>query len=263
MKKKQFVLMALTAFVVFAGCGNGNEGNAPTLAPTGTLAPTEGTPTLAPTVTLAPTSTPVPTLAPTATPTLTPVIPDKVEIVSVEEVQENVIAVTLNTMSTEVDVTSISVKKNLVSWSSLTKKTLNFDSKTGVISKNADGYTVITYSMPNTSKFSNLEDAVRIADNYLSWQMDHGGWDKKTEQQAASPWNGKDKKSKFSGWVSKSGEALGQGTFSGTRAKHRFPLDESLVQYFIQAIGGIIFSDIQIDMQHRTLHPIFFQLLNS
>lgn len=209
MKKKQFVLMALTAFVVFAGCGNGNEGNAPTLAPTGTLAPTEGTTTLAPTVTLAPTSTPVPTLAPTATPTLTPVIPDKVEIVSVEEVQENVIAVTLNTMSTEVDVTSISVKKNLVSWSSLTKKTLNFDSKTGVISKNADGYTVITYSMPNTSKFSNLEDAVRIADNYLSWQMDHGGWDKKTEQQAASPWNGKDKKSKFSGWVSKSGEALG------------------------------------------------------
>lgn len=200
MRKRHWIGVMATVLLLATGCGSSNEGPDPTKAPGETLTPTT---TVAPTAT----STPVPTATNTPTPTL--VIPEKVAVVSVKEVQDNVVEVTLNTMSTEVDVTSISVSKNLVDWRNRVKKTVTFDPKTGVISQNADGYTVITYRLPNASKFSNLQDAIRIAENYISWQMDHGGWDKKPEQQAANPWNGKDKKNKFSGWASKKGEPLG------------------------------------------------------
>lgn len=221
-KRHIFLVVAASALVMAAGCGNNNEVVVPTntaaptvtTAPTNTAAPTATTAptnTAAPTVTTAPTNTAAPTAttAPMNTPTPTPVIPEKTEIVSVEEIRDNVVAVTLNTMNMDIDVTSITITKNLVNWTALSKKTLTFDAKTGVISQNAEGYTVITYSIENTTKFSNLEEAIRIADNYVSWQMSHGGWDKGVSEQAASAWNGKEKRNKFSGWSGKNGEELG------------------------------------------------------
>ncbi len=144
-----------------------------------------------------------------------------VEIEKVETYNNSYIVVTLNAGCDNVNPNDIKFNKYSDNWytskpttSSMTitdsYATLNDAGKTVlvyVVADNIDGTKAVTDT--SDKKIADLSSAVTIADNYVSWQMDHGGWDKKVDEQAKAPWNGTDKKNKFSNWNGKNGEMLG------------------------------------------------------
>ena len=195
----------------------------PTATSTPTPAPTAtSTPTPAPTATSTPTPEPTATNTPTPEPTkaASPVVTGpNVEIESITIQDEHTILVTLNGALTTVDAADISFSKYNFDWSSY-KEAKGSLTVTGTSSTtNEEGKTVLVYTVSDTlrttsavitkkaSNFSNLDSAVKLADNYITWQMDHGGWDKKIDGKTA--WTEGQKKNKGSGWTGKNGELIG------------------------------------------------------
>jgi len=209
---------------------------APTEAaePTATTAPTEAptpeptatsTPTPEPTATTAPTSTPTPvptatnTPVPTETPTSPVVSESNVEIESMEIRDTHTIVVTLNGALKNANPDDISFSTYNVDWSSYKEVSGTLTVKESSVTTNEEGKTVLVYSVEETlrntsvvipkkaSNFPNLDAAITLADNYITWQMDHGGWDKAIDGKTA--WTEGKKKNAGSGWTGKNGELIG------------------------------------------------------
>ncbi len=154
----------------------------------------------------------------TAIPTISE---NNVEIEKVETFGDNFVVVTLNGRLDKIDTTDIILKKYSDNWYSLSPTTSIMKTKDSYSTINDEGKTVIIYCTNDTingtkvvtdtseKKFSNLAAEIVTADNYLSWQMDHGGWDKGVENQAKTAWTAGVKKNKSSGWTAKNGEMIG------------------------------------------------------
>lgn len=239
------LLLSCTVFVL-AGCAKpGNNDNispthipTPTVAsesaiePTATPEPTATcTPSPEPTATAVPTETPVPTAEPTEIPvaTITPLLTETpanpvvsgayVEIESVTVQDAHTIVVTLNGAIKNANPDELSFTTHNMDWTSFKefKGTLTIEDSS--FTTNEEGKTVLVYTVAETlrttsavvekeaSDFSNLQSAITLADNYITWQMDHGGWDKKIDGK--KPWNGTEKKNKGSGWTGANGELIG------------------------------------------------------
>ena len=198
----------------------------PTPEPTATSTPTpEPTATSTPTPEPTATSTPVPTAEPTNTPenSKTPSAPvvsgPYVEIESVAIRDAHTIVVTLNGAIKNANPDELSFTTYNMDWLSLkdSKGTLTIEDSS--FTTNEEGKTVLIYTVAETlrttsavakksaSNFSNLQSAITLADNYITWQMDHGGWDKKIDGKTA--WTEGQKKNKGSGWTGTNGELIG------------------------------------------------------
>jgi len=212
--KKTAVLLA-SLVLALAGCGEANEDAAtPTGTPaptTETTAPTEAAPTQEP----AATNTPIPTEEPAA-----PVISAAdAEIESVTVQDAHTIAVTLNGALADADAADISFSTYNVDWSSYKEVKGTLTVKESSVTTNDEGKTVLIFTVEETlrnssvvipkkaSNFSNLNSAITLADNYITWQMDHGGWDKAIDGKTA--WTEGKKKNAGSGWTGKNGELIG------------------------------------------------------
>ena len=55
-------------------------------------------------------------------------------------------------------------------------------------------------------------------------------------------------------------EAKRQGRFRRFRSVDSFPVAERVIQYIFEAFRVFILFGVQIQMQHRPFHPVFFQL---
>jgi len=254
--KKTAVL--LTCLVVaLAGCGEAGKIDAtPTPVPTNTAAPTTTTapteaaeptsttapteaptpePTATSTPTPEPTATSTPTPEPTATPTTAPAGAEitasnaKIESVTIQDA--HTILVTLNGYLKNADPDTVSFSTYNLDWTSYkeVKGTLTVEDSS--FTTNEDGKTVLVYTVKETlrnssvvipkkvSNFSNLNSAITLADNYITWQMEHGGWDKGIDGKTA--WTEGQKKNKGSGWTGKNGEMIGtidnEGTYTQIR----------------------------------------------
>ena len=254
--KKTAVL--LTCLVVaLAGCGEAGKTDAtPTPVPTNTAAPTTTTapteaaeptsttapteaptpePTATSTPTPEPTATSTPTPEPTATPTTAPAGAEitasnaKIESVTIQDA--HTILVTLNGYLKNADPDTVSFSTYNLDWTSYkeVKGTLTVEDSS--FTTNEDGKTVLVYTVKETlrnssvvipkkvSNFSNLNSAITLADNYITWQMEHGGWDKGIDGKTA--WTEGQKKNKGSGWTGKNGEMIGtidnEGTYTQIR----------------------------------------------
>lgn len=201
-----------------------------TVAPTNTPEPTATiTPTNEPTATVAPTATPEPTAttAPTATatpePTKAPAGPivtgNYVEIEAIEIQDEHTILVTLNGALEHAAATDISFTTYNIDWASYKEVKGSLTVTETSSTTNEEGKTVLVYKVAETlrtssavvdktaSNFANLNSAITLADNYITWQMDNGGWDKKIDGKTA--WTEGQKKNKGSGWTGAKGELIG------------------------------------------------------
>lgn len=144
-----------------------------------------------------------------------------VEIEKVQSYADAFIVVTLSGRLDKVDEKDIVLKKYNDNWYGLSASNVNMTVKESLVTVNDAGKTVIVYAVSDKmdgtkavadtskEKFADLNAAITTADNYLSWQMEHGGWDKGVEDQAAAPAKAGEKKNKFSGWTSKSGGEMG------------------------------------------------------
>lgn len=153
--------------------------------------------------------------------TAQPTSKDGIQLEKVETLPDNYIIVTLNARLSSVDTSDITIKKYSDNWYSLAPTTSAVDITDVAFTLNDEGKTVLLYQtaasvdgvrvVPDYSakQFKNLDPEIKLADNYLSWQMDHGGWDKGVDKQATTAWSGKEKKNKFSGWSAKDGTPLG------------------------------------------------------
>lgn len=256
--KKTAVLLTCLV-VALAGCGEAGKTDAtPTPVPTNTAAPTTTTaPTEAaePTATTAPTETPTPeptatsTPEPTATSTPTPeptatctpvpteaptapvISASTAQIESMEIQDAHTIAVTLNGFLPNANPEEISFSTYNIDWTSYKEVKGTLTVTDSSVTTNEEGTTVLVYTVAETlrntsvvipkkaSNFSNLNAAITLADNYITWQMDHGGWDKKIDGKTA--WTEGQKKNKGSGWTGKNGELIGtidnEGTYTQIR----------------------------------------------
>ncbi len=240
----------------------------PTPEPTATSTPTPvptATPTPEPTATSTPTpvptatSTPIPTVAPTA-PTVTG---NNIAIESLEVQDEHTILVTLNGALATVDTTDISFKKYNFDWTSYKEVSGNLTVTNSYSTTNSEGKTVLVYEVADTlrttsavitkkaSNFSNLASAITLADNYITWQMDNGGWDKKIDGKTA--WTAGQKKNKGSGWTGKNGELIGtidnEGTYTQIRHIAAVYREVPEAKYQESVLAGL---DFLFDLQYES-----------
>ncbi|MCD7855074.1 MAG: pectate lyase [Clostridiales bacterium] len=146
---------------------------------------------------------------------------DGLSISSVETFGGKYVIVTLDGRLKNAEASDISLKKYSDNWYELKPEKEDIEVLNSFTTVNNQGETVFIYEVNEQiegvrvvsdktgENFEDLEAEKVIADNYLSWQMDHGGWDKGVEEQAAEPWDGISPKNKFSGWESADGEPLG------------------------------------------------------
>lgn len=148
---------------------------------------------------------------------------ENAQIASVDTLGEDMLIITLDCYMPDFDLNDIKLEAYNSDWYSLKPKVQNRISiSDSVISVNSDGCTVIICKINEKIVGSRLENdygektvadpdaEITKADNFLSWQMDHGGWDKGVDKQAARPWDGSEAKNIGSGWTSvDGGEPLG------------------------------------------------------
>lgn len=144
-----------------------------------------------------------------------------IAIEKVETYSNSFVIVTLNTKLDKFDENDFKLTKYNTDWYALSASSSSMNVTASYSTVNDEGKTVIIYEVADTiegtrvvadtsaKKFANLEAEVTKADNYLSWQMDHGGWDKGVDAQAATAWTEGVKKNKSSGWTGKGGVMLG------------------------------------------------------
>ena len=205
---KQGCLIVSCLMFALAGCGETDKnpdssGNAPIQAIT--TAPTEA----------ASANTPAPTEAPSG-----PVVSGpNVEMESITVQDEHTILVTLNGALETANSADITFTTYNVDWASYKEVSGNLTVTNTSATTNEEGKTVLVYTVAETlrttsaviskaaTNFSDLDAAITLADNYITWQMDHGGWDKKIDGKTA--WTENQKKNKGSGWTGANGELIG------------------------------------------------------
>lgn len=145
----------------------------------------------------------------------------QIQIEKVETFGDRYVVVTLDAGLSAIDTSDISITKYSDNWYSLNPYTINMMICDVAVTLNNEGKTVIIYqtyetidgirAVPDYSsqKLGDLAAETTKADNYMSWQMDNGGWDKGVKDQAARPWNGTEKKNFSSGWTAVGGGLLG------------------------------------------------------
>ena len=147
---------------------------------------------------------------------------EKVEIEKVEAFG-NTVTITLNSKFDKFDFSDIVLKAYSNDWYSLDpqiNQNLNVINKSMEI--NDENKTVLKYEVlediennrivtkPKEEKFDSITEQIKIADNYVSWQMDNGGWDKAYgELHKMRKWNGIEPKNIHSGWKTPEGEPIG------------------------------------------------------
>lgn len=144
-----------------------------------------------------------------------------IEIEKVETYGTSFVIVTLNAGCATVDADDISLIKYNTDWYKLSATSSPMKVTASYTTINSEGKTVIIYNTADTikgtrviadtsaKKFDNLEAEIKKADNYLSWQMDNGGWDKGVDKQAVSTWTEGMKKNQSSGWTGQGGVLIG------------------------------------------------------
>ncbi len=146
---------------------------------------------------------------------------NRIEIEKAETLGSHYLVITFNGQKNNITASDLSFQTDAFDWNLLKATNGTLTVTDSVTALNREGKTVLvcqvaeylrgtTAAIPkSSSNFSNLTSAINTADNYVSWQMDHGGWDKGVEDQAKRAWNGTEKKNKSSGWAAKDGTPLG------------------------------------------------------
>jgi len=130
-----------------------------------------------------------------------------VRVVGIHTVTDRIVAVTLNAPLADVDYKDIALSVPTGGWKALNPAFRSLQVTKGAAGTNRFGNTVLFYETveplgpgasyvpaPQPGSYSgNLEEAIRQANNLVSWQMDHGGWTKAMPYDR--PWNGVEKKS--------------------------------------------------------------------
>ena len=130
-----------------------------------------------------------------------------VRIVGVHAVTSNIVAVTLNAPLADIDYKDIAISVPTGVWKTLNPAFRDLAATKGAAGTNRFGNTVLLYETaepigpggsyvppPKPGAFpGDLAQAIRQANNLVSWQMDHGGWTKAMPYDR--PWNGVEKKS--------------------------------------------------------------------
>lgn len=139
----------------------------------------------------------------------------QVNIARVDAVANDIIVVTLDGVFDKLDLKDIAFLAATGSWAGLTPD-VNRDVpvKQAAQAINAYGDTVAVYQLheplakgatyasevKQAARFEgDLQEAIEKAGNIVSWQMDHGGWDKGMEESYARKWDGASKRSKWLG----------------------------------------------------------------
>lgn len=147
---------------------------------------------------------------------------DYVEMKKVDTYGSNIILITLDGRMDQFNFSDIKLGAYSSEWYSLNAKfedkitikragqTLNEQGETVLvyeINEELDGNRLVSEVEP--VQFTDINAAIEKADNYVSWQMDHGGWDKGLDLHGSRPWNGTEPKNLSSGWKGVNGEELG------------------------------------------------------
>ena len=145
-----------------------------------------------------------------------------IEVESVDTYGGNLILVTLDSYVEDFKFSDLELKAGSANWYSLNGQFENRISvKRAGTTVNPKGQTVVVYEINEGIENNRLEapkavnpdlgDLAKVkekADNFISWQMDNGGWDKGLDLHASRPWDGKEGKNKSSGWVGVDGEPV-------------------------------------------------------
>ncbi len=139
------------------------------------------------------------------------------------EIVDNTVIITLSKVFKNFDFSDISIGAYTDNWYDLEPvidKKLNISEKSAEITD--DGKTVIKLKVldeikdgrlvrkPVEENFESISQEIKVANNYVSWQMDNGGWDKAYgELHKIRPWNGVEPKNIHSGWSTPTGEPIG------------------------------------------------------
>lgn len=147
--------------------------------------------------------------------------PGPIEIVSTVVKNVNTVEVTFNGHIANFDPSDLELQSALGEWDSLNPRlTPNFTIKNIEIFENSVGQTVVVFETEETINLdgtferevvedphnvpylranyysSDLQQSIEQADNLLTWQMDHGGWDKnRSDTDYTRPWDGVERKS--------------------------------------------------------------------
>ncbi|WP_202076567.1 pectate lyase [Caldalkalibacillus salinus] len=137
---------------------------------------------------------------------ISPTETQEARVVSADVVADNIVLVTLNTTFEDVDFNDVALQIPAGSWDTLTPTLKTFAASKVAQAQNMFGHTVLvyetvhplgenaTYSESDDTTFTgDLEDAIRRAERYVSWQMDHGGWTKGMDYSRM--WDGSERKS--------------------------------------------------------------------
>ncbi len=133
--------------------------------------------------------------------------PNDVRVVGVHAVAERIAAVTLNAPLADVDFGDVAISVPEGAWKTLNPAFRDVPATRAAAGVNRFGNTVLFYELTeslgpgatyapapgNPPDSGDLTQAVRQANNLVSWQMDHGGWTKAMPYDR--PWNGTEKKS--------------------------------------------------------------------
>ncbi|XEC96645.1 pectate lyase [Paenibacillus tarimensis] len=154
-----------------------------------------------------------------------------VQIVRAESVAPQLIAVHLNGSFDSFDIHSLQLQKAAGVWKGLNPMLREMYPTRAAVAKNRFGQTVVLYEIQETmtdgklpgnegSRFTgDLQEAVKQAEYYVSWQMDHGGWNKNMASQFARMWNGQEPRTDQFG---PNGEELGTIDNNATVDQIRF-----------------------------------------
>ena len=203
---KQVCLLLSCVLFALTGCG-ATDKNDSTL--TGTPAPTKEAAENASTTAPSPTET-----------LIGPVVSGpNVEIEAVTIQDAHTILVTLDGAPETITPSDITFTTYNMDWASYKEVSGSLTITNASSATNAEGKTVLVYEVAETlrttsavvpreaSDFADLDSAITLADNYITWQMANGGWDKKIDGKTA--WTEGQKKNKGSGWVGANGELIG------------------------------------------------------
>lgn len=145
-----------------------------------------------------------------------------IEMKQVDTYGSNIILITLNGRVENFNFADIRLGAYSSEWYSLNGKfeekitvnragsTVNSKGETVLvyeINESLDGNRLVSEKQPEA--ITNLKEAVQKADNYVSWQMEHGGWDKGIDLHGERPWDGTEPKNASSGWTGVNGELIG------------------------------------------------------
>ena len=183
-------------------------------------------------------------------------------IAGVHAIGDRLVAVTLNGALQHIDYQDLALSAPTGSWRSLTPAFHPLQLRKAASGTNRFGHTVVVYEMAETlgsgatyappkapPQFSgNVAEAVKQAQYYVSWQMDHGGWTKSMPYHRA--WNGVEPKSSQLG---PTGTELGTIDNSATIKEIRY------IAEVYRATGDVTFREsvrrgieFLLDMQYET-----------